>query len=544
MKRFYITTPLYYINDKPHLGTAYSTILADVLNRYHQLMGYDTFLMTGTDEHGQKVSRSAQKSNMPIQAYCDQTAQTFEHTWGLLGVSYDRFFRTTADWHKQAVQKYLQVLYDNDQIYTSHYEGWYSESEELFYTSKDLIEGKSPTGKEVTKIKEKNYFFKMSAYQEQLIKHIEQNPDFIQPAFRKNEVLSFLKNKLEDLCISRPKSRLDWGVTLPFDSQYVTYVWVDALLNYVTGIGGEGASLPIDKASSLKAPPKGDFKKWWEEARATHLIGKDILITHCVYWPCLLMALKLKLPKTIMAHGWLLNPEKEKMSKSKGAIMDPLELLKLFDADSLRYFLIKDVAVGKDAQVSIELITRRVNEDLANNLGNLFSRTTKMIHRHFHSQIPARGKNTNTDTNTDTDTDTNTDTDINTGKTIIQLRELGIKTAEEIKKDIVDLRPDKAVAKIVHLLNETNKFLEQSAPWKTVKTDKDKTAEVLRTALEVLYLCAVCLKPVMPQKMDLLLKSLHCPDEWPVPHFERGTFPVAGKTLPEIPPLFPRLAGD
>ena len=505
MKRFYITTPLYYINDKPHLGTAYSTILADVLNRYHQLIGYDTFLMTGTDEHGQKVSRSAQKSNMSIQAYCDQTAQTFEHTWGLLGVSYDRFFRTTADWHKQAVQKYLQALYDNDQIYTSHYEGWYSESEELFYTSKDLIDGKSPTGKEVTKIKEKNYFFKMSAYQEQLIKHIEQNPDFIQPAFRKNEVLSFLKNKLEDLCISRPKSRLDWGVELPFDSQYVTYVWVDALLNYVTGT-------------------KEDFKKWWEGARATHLIGKDILITHCVYWPCLLMALKLKLPKTIMAHGWLLNPEKEKMSKSKGATMDPLELLKLFDADSLRYFLIKDVAVGKDAQVSTELITRRVNEDLANNLGNLFSRTTKMIHRHFDSQIPAREKNTNTDT------------------AITQLRELGVKTAEEIKKDIVDLHPDRAVAKIVHLLNETNKFLEQSAPWKTIKTDKDKTAEVLRTALEVLYLCAVCLKPVMPQKMNLLLKSLHCPDEWPVPHFEKGTFPVAGKTLPEIPPLFPRLA--
>ncbi len=509
MNRFYITTPLYYINDKPHLGTAYSTIVADVLNRYHQLIGYDTFMMTGTDEHGQKCSQSAKQKKQPIQNYCDEMAQRFEQTWNVLDISYNRFFRTTASWHKKAVQKCLQELYDNKQIYESNYEGWYCTSDEIFYTSKDLVNGKSPDGKKVIKIKEKNYFFKMSSYRQALIEHIQKHSDFIQPFYRKNEVLGFLKQDLEDLCISRPRNRVDWGVEIPFNRNYVTYVWVDALLNYATGVG-------------YQAPQNKDFKKWWTDTGAVHLIGKDILITHCVYWPCLLMALGLNLPKTILAHGWLLNQSQEKMSKSRGDVMDPVNLLQSFDSDSLRYFLIRDVPIGNDSSVSYDLITRRINEDLANNIGNLLSRTTKMLHRYFESQIPERN---NTDHNT----------------MIKNLRISGLKTAQAVKMDILALKPHLVLEKIVDMLNETNKFLEQNAPWKTVKTDKKKAGNILRAALDIVYLSAVLLKPVMPKKMNQLLNSLSCPDEWPVEHFQSGAFPQAGKTIQELPPLFPRI---
>ena len=237
MKHFYITTPIYYVNDKPHLGTLYTTVLADVLKSYHQILGFECFMLTGTDEHGQKCSQSASKNNIPVQTHCDKMAEQFKQTWKLMNISYNLFFRTTFLEHKQTVQKCLQKLYDDKLIYAADYEGWYSVSEEIFYAQKDLVDGKSPTGKEVTHIKEKNYFFKMSAYQEKLIKYIQEHSDFIQPASRCNEVLGFLKQPLNDLCISRPKTRLSWGVDLPFDTNYVTYVWVDALLNYTSGIG-------------------------------------------------------------------------------------------------------------------------------------------------------------------------------------------------------------------------------------------------------------------------------------------------------------------
>ncbi len=547
MNRFYITTPLYYVNDKPHLGTAYSTVLADVLNRYHQLVGYETFFLTGVDEHGQKVSQAAKQQNIPVQTYCDQMSKRFETVWKLMDISYNRFFRTTAKWHKKAVQKFLQELHDKKQIYESTYEGWYCVSEETFYTSKDLINGKSPSGKEVIKIKEKNYFFKMSSYQKPLLEYIDENPDFIQPPHRKNEVISFLKQGLSDLCISRPKSRVNWGVEIPFDTDYVTYVWVDALLNYITGVGWPPQSGGGRKQFSFTNPLKSeDFEKWWKETGAVHLIGKDILITHCVYWPCLLMALGIKLPKTILAHGWLLNQSQEKMSKSKGDVMDPLKILnkssaeksskklssgtgksnpknniQFFDSDSLRYFLIRDVPLGNDSPVSHTLIANRINEDLANNFGNLISRTTKMIHQGFESKIPERNCKTSKN------------------PLIENLRHKGIEVTTELKANL--LRPHLILENIINLLNETNRFLEKSAPWKTIKTNKQDTGAVLRSALEIIYLSAVLLKPVMPKKMDQLLKSLACPDEWPVENFQSGFFPKAGETIQEFPPLFPRI---
>lgn len=506
MNRFYITTPLYYVNDKPHLGTSYTTVVADVLHRYHQLLGYETFLLTGTDEHGQKCHQSAKQKDIPVQEYCNEMAKRFENVWKSLDISYDLFFRTTSSWHKQAVQKCLQQLHDKNLIYESTYEGWYSTSEEIFYTSKDLIDGKSPTGKEVTKIKEKNYFFKMSAFQKPLREYIDQHPHFIQPSYRRNEIIGFLQNKLEDLCISRPKNRLEWGVEIPFNPDYVTYVWVDALLNYATGVGYQ------------QKEKEQEFNKWWKDTGAIHLIGKDILLTHCVYWPCLLMALGIKLPKMIMAHGWLLNQSQEKMSKSKGDVMDPLVLLESFDSDSLRYFLTK-IPIGNDAPVSQELMVQQINEDLVNNLGNLLRRTTTMIHKHFDSLIPERGNSSDTE----------------------QLKILGLETLEYVKKEIIALKPHLAIKKIIHLLNKTNQFLELNAPWKKIKINKTETGEILKASLDVLYLSAVLLKPVMPKKMDQLLNSLSCSDKWPLKSFQEGNLPKAGTKIQQIPPLFPRI---
>ena len=511
---FYITTPLYYVNDKPHLGTAYTTILADVLHRYHQLIDYESFLMTGTDEHGQKCVESAKKQNKEVKDHCDQMVKQFKAVWQSLDISYNRFFRTTAPFHKEAVQKYLKQLHDQNYIYESTYEGWYCVSEEIFYTEKDLIHGKSPSGKEVHKIKEKNYFFKMSAFQQALLEHIKKNPGFIKPAHKKNEVLGFLKKDLADLCISRPKTRVDWGIELPFDTKYVTYVWVDALLNYVTGLNQEG--------SISKKEPESEFEKWWNKAGAHHLIGKDILITHAVYWPCLLMALGIKLPKTILAHGWLLNQEQEKMSKSTGDVMDPLDLLKIYSSDTLRYFLIRNLSIEKDSPISHALIKGQINEDLSNNLGNLISRTFKMIHNYFDSQIPKRG----------------TDEE---ALAITNLRKKAQSTLEVVKQDVLNLRPHRALEHIINLLNEANRFLENQAPWKSIKTNREETAKNLRMVLEVIYISAVLLKPVMPRSMAFLLKSLNCPEEWPEKHFQTGIYPKAGTKIKEIAPMFPRL---
>ena len=512
MKYFYITTPIYYVNDKPHLGTLYTTVLADVLKNYHQMLDFKCFMLTGTDEHGQKCSQSADKNNIPIQIHCDKMTEQFKQTWKLMNISYDLFSRTTAPAHKQVVQKCLQKLYDKKLIYVADYEGWYSVSEEIFYAKKDLVDGKSPTGKEVTRIKEKNYFFKMSAYQEKLIQYIQQNPDFIQPISRRNEVLGFLKQPLDDLCISRPKTRLSWGVEIPFDTNYVTYVWVDALLNYTSGVG------------LYQEKQKKDFQKWWQEAGALHLIGKDILITHSIYWPCLLMALDLSLPRKILAHGWLLNQSSEKMSKSHGDVMDPVDLLKTYDADSLRYFLVREAPIGKDAPVSYDLIRRRINEDLANNLGNLLRRSTKMIYQHFDSYVPNR-------------------TALANDPLTKKIKNMEKETVKAVEKHILDLQPALALEKIVQLLDESNRYLEQKEPWKLIKTDKETAGAVLSNILETIYLCAFLLKPVMPIKMEKILNSLNCSEEWSslTEDFHTQEKVKVGEKIQELPPLFPRI---
>ena len=303
---FYITTPLYYVNDTPHIGHAYTTVVCDVLNRYHKLFGEETFFLTGTDEHGQKVENAAAQRGKSAQDHVDEYVQQFQDIWKELQIEEDFFIRTTMEFHKAAVQKCLQDLWDRGEIYEKDYEGLYCESEEMFYTDKELVDGKTPLGNDVQLVKEKNYFFKMSRYQDQLIRHIEDNPSFIQPDVRRNEILGFLKKPLGDLSISRPKSRLKWGIEIPFDTDHVTYVWFDALLNYATAVGLH------------QEEKKEQFERLWPNA--IHVIGKDILMTHSVYWTTMLMALQLPLPKQIFAHGWWLTDENEKMSKSKNNV--------------------------------------------------------------------------------------------------------------------------------------------------------------------------------------------------------------------------------
>jgi methionyl-tRNA synthetase len=507
MNAFYLTTPLYYVNDKPHLGHAYCTIVADVLARYHRLMGDDTRLLTGTDEHGQKVQEAADKNGLAPLQHCDQMVERFKTVWKDLNINYDVFFRTTAPLHKDVVQKSLQELFDRDEIYSAEYEGWYCVSDEVFYPEKDLVDGKSPTGRDVVKIKEKNYFFRMSKYQQQLIDHIQKNPHFIRPESRRNEVLGFLRQPLTDLSISRPKTRLKWGIDLPFDPDHVTYVWFDALLNYAAGVG-------------FKQPAReSEFKHWWMEAGATHLIGKDILTTHAVYWTTMLLALKIPLPRQIFAHGWILNKDMEKMSKSAGQVVNPLDMMKFVGTDGLRYFLVRDVHLGNDAPFSPDLLFGRINNDLANNLGNLASRTLNLVEKFFDGKISAA--------------QTPDDQALPVKTAAIALR-------DKVKASIDDMNPSLAVESIVDVLNLANRYLEDRAPWKLAKTDLPSTATVLFTSLEVLRITAALLKPVMPEKMTELLRRLgNPPDSW-------ADLGVWGGIVPGTPvikgePLFPRL---
>ena len=373
---FYITTPIYYVNDVPHIGHAYTTVAADVLARYWRLRGRDVFFLTGLDEHGQKVQQAAAKAGIDPQAHCDKLAPQFQALWKRLNISNDAFIRTTDAQHKSVVQQYLKQLYDNGLIYKDSYTGWYCTFDERFWTEKDVTDGLCPDCKRpVEKLSEHNYFFKMGQYQDRLIEHIEQHPNYIRPESRRNEVLGFLTTqKLGDLSISRPKSRLSWGIELPFDKDYVTYVWFDALVNYISAL------------EYLRPTPSQEH--YWPAS--VHLVGKDILTTHAVYWSTMLMALDMKLPETIFAHGWW-TVDGEKMSKSRGNVVDPNKMIDEFGADAFRYFLLREVPFGQDGDFSRDALSRRVNSELANGIGNLLSRTLTMIERFSNGTIPSAG---------------------------------------------------------------------------------------------------------------------------------------------------------
>ena len=471
---FYITTPIYYVNDVPHLGHAYTTVIADVMTRYQQLFGKEAFFLTGTDEHGQKVAEAAKTRGISPQAHVDLMVHNFQQCWEKLEIVPNFFIRTTFDLHKKTVSDCLMKLYENGEIYSKDYEGWYSVSEEIFYTDKDIVDGKSPEGKKVERVKEKNYFFRMSKYQERLIEHIQSNPDFLYPESRRNEVLGFLRRPLEDLCISRPKSRMAWGIDLPFDTDYVTYVWFDALLNYISGIGYG------------QAGKEAHFGTFWPEAR--HLIGKDILITHSIYWPTMLMALGLPLPKQIVAHGWWVIESGKKMSKSEGPVVAPLQVVDIVGVEAFRYFLVRAMHLGNDAVFSLPDVVARTNADLANNIGNLASRSLALVERHFEGKVPAGKEARHPETK--------------------QLAAELPQLSADLQRCVAEMAPDLAAEAVVSFVTKSNQYFTQMAPWDAVKHDREKAAEALYAALESLRAAAIALRPVMPHKMDLLLSQI------------------------------------
>lgn len=471
---FYITTPIYYVNDRPHIGHGYCTVLADVLARYHRLFGQETYFLTGTDEHGQKVQEAAAKRGMTPQEHADDMHRHFKDLWPTLHVSNDDFIRTTEPRHTRVVQKALQLLWDKGQIYRGEYEGFYSPRVEKFFTEDELVDGKCPeTGGEVNRIQEANYFFKMSLYQDALIKHINENPDFIRPESRKNEVLGFLKKPLQDLCISRPKARLSWGIPLPFDADFVTYVWFDALLNYCSAIG-----LYSDDQR---------FEKLWSGAH--HLIGKDILTTHSVYWTTMLMALEIPLPKHIIAHGWWLI-DRSKMSKSLGNVVDPMAMKDKYGVDSLRYFLMREMVVGLDADFSEEAFLKRHNFDLANDLGNLANRLAKFIARSMGGVVPTLAEGTEFDDD---------------------LRQMAQELPAKVRQLILELKVDAAVEAIMNLVRRVNRYVAETEPFKVIKTDPAKAGTAVYNALEGLRFALNLLAPVMPGKCDELLGAIGAP---------------------------------
>ncbi len=469
---FYITTPIYYVNDAPHIGHAYTTVAADAISRYRRLKGHDVFFLTGTDEHGQKVMQAAKARGASPREHVDQLVEPFRKLWQRLDITNDDFIRTTEDRHIRVVQAQLQLLFDAGEIYKDSYSGWYSTSEERFWMEKDLVDGRCPlSGQPVEWITESNYFFKMSRYQDRLIEYIEKHPDFLQPELRRNEVLGYLRRPLDDLCISRPKSRLPWGITLPFDTDYVTYVWFDALLNYVSapGLGSD----PVR------------FQRYWPAD--FHLVGKDILTTHAVYWSTMLFALGLEPAKTLFAHGWW-TIEGRKMSKSLKNVVDPNLLLDAYGSDALRYFLLREVAFGADGDFSHKSFQLRYNADLANDLGNLAHRTLSMTGRWLQGRLPSRHAIHKPDED---------------------LEQLARTTVEQVDRQMEALKFHEALATTLRMVQAGNKYIDSQRPWSLNREGKmDRLATVMRNVLEICRIAAVLISPVCPRKSTELLAKL------------------------------------
>ncbi len=480
-KKFYITTPIYYVNDVPHIGHAYTTIAADVLARYHRLRGDAVFFLTGTDEHGQKVEKAAQERGLTPQAHVDSMTGNFQRLWKKLEITNDAFIRTTDKEHVAVVQELLQKLFEKGEVEQRTYEGWYCTPDERFWTEKEIVEGKCPDcGRPVERISESNYFFLMSRYQERLIAHIEQNPDYIRPDSRRNEVLGFLKSQtLGDLCISRPKARLFWGIELPFDHDFVTYVWFDALVNYFS------ATRYLSPPAHGSTDPAAKEKFWWPADH--HLVGKDILTTHSVYWSTMLMGLGLPLPGNIFAHGWWTQDGK-KMSKSLGNVIDPNEIVDAYGADAFRYFVLREVPFGLDGDFSKETFVTRFNTELANDLGNLLSRVMTMIGNYFDGKIPAAGMEQPFDGD---------------------LRETAVSMVPGIDANLATLGFSKYLHEVWSLVTRANRYVEENAPWTLAKNkDLERLGSVLYNLSESLRLIGLYLYPVMPSTSQKIWNAL------------------------------------
>jgi methionyl-tRNA synthetase len=504
----YITTPIYYVNAQPHLGHAYTTIVADTYSRFRRLCGDTVRFQTGTDEHGDKIAEAAAKEGVSPKEYADRISGMFRETWPLLNIAPDNFIRTTDQNHVATVQKILQQVYDKGDIYFDEYSGQYCTGCERFLTEKELVDGKCPdhqtTPDEIT---EQNYFFRMSRYQQDLIDHIKANPEFITPERYRNEVLSFLSEPLEDLCISRPTSRLTWGIPLPFDDKFVTYVWFDALINYLTGVG---------------YPDGGQFDSYWDVAE--HVIAKDILKPHAIYWPTMILSMGLPLYQKLHVHGYW-NVDETKMSKSIGNVVRPAELVEEYGVDCLRYFTLREMSFGLDASFSSEAIVARKNSDLANDLGNLYSRSMAMLVKYTDGIVPEPMK----------------------GEDDTVLQELAASVVTTYRKTMADFQFHRALQTVWELISQANKYIVVNEPWALAKDPKGegRLHTVLYNLAECLRLLTLLLQPVMPGTCRKMTAGLGIAEDSPlVTDLATGSawggIPP-GTELRKIDALFPRV---
>jgi methionyl-tRNA synthetase len=503
LKNYYITTPIYYVNDSPHIGHAYTSLACDVLARFKRLDGYQVHFLTGTDEHGQKIEKAAEKNEKDPQDFVDEVSLRFRKLSKIMNFSNDDFIRTTEPRHKKVVAQLWQKLIDSGDIYLGKYSGWYSVRDEAFYAESELVDGKAPTGADVEWVEEDSYFFKLSRWQDKLLEYYEEHPEFIAPHSRRNEVISFVKGGLEDLSVSR--TSFSWGIPVPQNEKHVIYVWLDALTNYISAVCKD------DDLSTFK-----EIGFWPADL---HVVGKDILRVHAVYWPAFLMAAELPLPKRVFAHGWWTN-EGQKISKSLGNTIDPVKLVEDFGVDYVRYFLMREVPFGNDGNYSQPSFINRINAELANNIGNLSQRTLALIYKNCEGKIPQAGP--------------------------LQAADKALLSGVAALLDRISLHMEiqaihLALGEIVELASKANEYIDTMAPWQLAKTDKERMATVLYVLAEVIRILGAALQPFTPELAAKLLAQLNIDGAYNFSQANIAGALKAGTQIPEPKPVMMRL---